>query len=1254
MKKISTLSVLLFLFGMFVKAQNHLETVLSSSPLVDIEQSIYNSPLSEDEFACNVLWKDIVYGGDPARNGNLLPYDFDHDGAMELIVFSIMQGISDAPNHVWYVLKYDSQYDVYNKIYISEPYNYTITKAVLADVDTDGNEELLIASNNDLFIFDFETLTTVHSLMDLPGIIGSFVNIQLEYLDFDHDGENEIIYSDGTKILLINTQTFEVEASYALASKDFAIGHVDDDDILELVLPNGSVYSINETGDLIEEFDFLPEEFDLLGEIKLTNCDEDPYMEAVIAEPSYEINVYDVDLQNLKYTIDANLDIGVIEVGDYNKDGVNEIFYGDAQWGHTYCHDATTGELLWTIDNPNDGCNVITLIDIVGDQTDEVVLISDYDLYIYNSLNAQPIWQMPEIIRNYVAVEIGDVDDDGHLEIVSLTEESDGGTAGGIITIYDALSKQIEYQSHQSLMSDVWSGTYNLEITDFRNDGDMDIVIAADVIRDATVWVIDGDQHNVEYQNEIEDTYSLSALARIDMNEDGVLEYVVATRNNVFVLDAINLNPLWQSNYLGVTDPDALETGDVDGDGIDEIIYCNYDIRIFGGSPYQEMHFLDGIYSTVALYDWDGENGKELIAGTRNGEIHVLNSALEIVASFSVSPDKINAIGFMDLNEDGQDEIIAASNHRLYFMTQEGSVGQSAFIASELGTHDAFKLNDYDADGQLNLMIGTSYGVLEIDPNCAHCIFFVPSVQGVDPICGQDNGQIILNSNDTTTVFSLQDEVLSSNIEGLAAGEYHLVASNANACSESFDLLLEQHSLEAALEQSPLSCGENDGMAILTISEGVSPYNILWSNGIEDIDTLTALSEGIYTVSLTDANDCLFVDSVYVEQRVLDATLEVTRHSCYGLASGRARVLIEDAVLPIDFYWDGEHSPYPYKNYLEPGTHYIRVTDGLNCEFVDSFFIDSVFLYTEVNMLRPSCPQQSNGAAQINVLEGQAPFVFQWNNWQTSDSILYILSAGSFSVSTFDANGCVHSQNLIIEGVEIETTMYATDTSCSDTEDGSAVVFTTGDNPPFSYVWSNGDTLSTANSLGVGTHTVEITDSLACTIQRTVDVVAPAALELNFNVVEDDLTTSDLEGSIHTIVGGGTPPYTFNWSTGDESANLTELGQGYYTLTVTDDNACLIDSTLALNLTAINELSSAGLALYPNPTADIITLKLDGETALSTLAIFNLQGKNVSNEIYVSQGGGTYRLDLSSLPAAVYILLVEIDGQHYRQLIERI
>lgn len=134
-------------------------------------------------------------------------------------------------------------------------------------------------------------------------------------------------------------------------------------------------------------------------------------------------------------------------------------------------------------------------------------------------------------------------------------------------------------------------------------------------------------------------------------------------------------------------------------------------------------------------------------------------------------------------------------------------------------------------------------------------------------------------------------------------------------------------------------------------------------------------------------------------------------------------------------------------------------------------------------------------------------------------------------------------------------THTVTNALCNSDSTGIIDLTVTGTSP-FTYLWSNGATSQDLNGVPAGNYSAIITDSAGCSSVDSATVTEPAALNATSTAFAPACAGQN-SGSIQVNVTGGTTPYSFYWSTGDTTQNLTLVAPGIYYLTITDTNNCL-------------------------------------------------------------------------------------------------
>ena len=224
---------------------------------------------------------------------------------------------------------------------------------------------------------------------------------------------------------------------------------------------------------------------------------------------------------------------------------------------------------------------------------------------------------------------------------------------------------------------------------------------------------------------------------------------------------------------------------------------------------------------------------------------------------------------------------------------------------------------------------------------------------------------------------------------------------------------------------------------------------------------------------------------------------------------------------------------------LPIGTYTVTVTDDHGCTAsVSATIIEPNILSLSTTHTDVSCNGGSDGSVDLTVSGGTAPYSYSWND--PSNSItedLSSLSAGTYSVTVTDANGCTETESVTIsEPTSLSLSSTQLNVSCNGRSDGSIDLSVSGGTAPYSYSWNDAGSSTTQDivSLPAGTYTVTVTDDNSCTATETVTITEPTALSLSSTQVNVSCNGGS-DGSIDLSVSGGTAPYTYSW---DDAANI--------------------------------------------------------------------------------------------------------------------
>ena len=355
-------------------------------------------------------------------------------------------------------------------------------------------------------------------------------------------------------------------------------------------------------------------------------------------------------------------------------------------------------------------------------------------------------------------------------------------------------------------------------------------------------------------------------------------------------------------------------------------------------------------------------------------------------------------------------------------------------------------------------------------------------------------------------------------------------------------------------------CGSSNGTATVTATGGTSPYTYLWSNGAST-SSASNLSSGNYSVTITDKNGCTTTASVTINNvSGPSATASGTDATC-GNSNGTATVTATAGTSPYTYLWSNGASTSSATN-IAAGSYTVTVTDKNGCTASATVTINNVSGPTATSNETDASCGNSNGTATVTATGGTSPYTYLWSNGASTSSAT-VLAAGNYSVTVTDKNGCTASATVTINNVSgPSATASATDASCGNSN-GSATVTATGGTSPYTYLWSNGASTSSATALAAGNYTVTVTDKNGCTASATVtinNVSGPSATASG-----TDATCGNSNGTATVTATGGTSPYTYLWSNGASTSSATNMAAGNYSVTLTDANGCTASASVNIN-----------------------------------------------------------------------------------------
>ena len=471
----------------------------------------------------------------------------------------------------------------------------------------------------------------------------------------------------------------------------------------------------------------------------------------------------------------------------------------------------------------------------------------------------------------------------------------------------------------------------------------------------------------------------------------------------------------------------------------------------------------------------------------------------------------------------------------------------------------------------------------------------------VDTTCGLDNGSVSATStaNLSTTYFYLyttSDLFVNSGFTNtgqyiftnLSADSYYIVAEDVGGSTGSTPsfIISDSNELDFGFYTVPSSpCADTFtpiGKLYITGQTGTPPYTYLWNNG-ESGSTITGLTSGVYSVTVTDANGCTKSKSEGVGE--VDplgfVSFSAITPTCFS-SDGSLILNISGGTAP--YYYSAStgnvlvtYSQQFILSGIPSGTYSFSVTDAGLCNIVVGTSIQTPQSIASVTLVASnSFCSSTGGSIQVNVTEGSPPYTYQLvypdSSSQNvtsnqSNEFFYNLSAGTYTIFVSDQTGCGYSESIDILTENLFTiSTQVSGTTCGISNGAISVTKTEGGVEPYFYSLDGQSYFQnvifssvTFTNLSEGAHTVQVTDSSGCT--QTTQVYVPSTVGLDFSLYSTGCGNGN-NGTITAFISNGQPPFTFNWSTNvsgnPQQITVTGLTGGTYSLTITDQTGCYL------------------------------------------------------------------------------------------------
>ncbi|PLX13952.1 MAG: hypothetical protein C0594_00620, partial [Marinilabiliales bacterium] len=439
-----------------------------------------------------------------------------------------------------------------------------------------------------------------------------------------------------------------------------------------------------------------------------------------------------------------------------------------------------------------------------------------------------------------------------------------------------------------------------------------------------------------------------------------------------------------------------------------------------------------------------------------------------------------------------------------------------------------------------------------------------------DALCSGDaSGEIDLTVGGGTPgyVYNWSNSSTDEDLSGLAAGSYDVTITDANSCTKvSSTSVAEAATISTSISDSsdPDCNGGSDGYLQVSVTGGTPSYLYNWSSGGTSA-SVSGLSAGSYSVTVTDANGCSTTQAASLgEPTAVTVTTSGNDVLCSGESTGTASVTPSGGTPSYTYQWSNSQTTQSISA-LSAGDYTVTVFDNNSCQYTFTHTVTEPSALSLSPSHNDATCGNSNGDASVSVSGGTSGYTYDWTTGSTQNSISG-LAAGTYTVTVEDAHSCQETESIVVGNIAGPTSSISAsaNVNCNGGSNGSATVSPSGGTNPLTYTWSDGQTDASATSLAAGVYSVTVVDANLCQAVSNVTITEPSAVSPNTSGV-DVSCNGGSDGSVSAAPSGGTPAYSYEWSTGATSASVNNvLPVGSYIVTVTDAQGCTAEESVSL------------------------------------------------------------------------------------------
>lgn len=404
------------------------------------------------------------------------------------------------------------------------------------------------------------------------------------------------------------------------------------------------------------------------------------------------------------------------------------------------------------------------------------------------------------------------------------------------------------------------------------------------------------------------------------------------------------------------------------------------------------------------------------------------------------------------------------------------------------------------------------------------------------------------------------------------AGDYVLIVSDPNTgCTNSTTVAVVSNTMPPGAEATggTLTCSVT---SIELAAEAEAPeVTYAWSGpeGFEsELPNPSTSVPGTYSLIITDSNNgCTSTAEAEVAENTTPPAASANTPGTLNCNVGQIELDGSASAQgdDITYLWttddgnilEGENTTAPIVD--APGAYLLVVTNaenGCTATATTAVVLNAPVSADVEDIANVLCHGGSTGSATAIAGGGNSEYTFEWSNGETTATVTNLV-AGTYTVLITDGDDCTATASVVIaQPPALAPNASATAQTAANTNDGTATANPTGGTGDYTYLWNNGETTQTITDLAPGNYTVEVTDENGCTAVQTV-IVNAFDCTIAGTASSTDITCFGAQnGTANVTLLGANDPVTYTWSNGANTAELSNLAAGTYTVEIIDNTNC--------------------------------------------------------------------------------------------------